>query len=249
MALPNKAEFVFSEGVIWDQPFFVDLLLDSFVDRVEGRGTLQLPVQFMTEILQSMPAQCASWLPPIGEQILTQLISLIQGLSMFSQALPARTKNDEKLLEFISDLRNHISVMVKGTFMLLPGGWSSERGPDQTLIYILERKGDSFSFGICNTGGPGLEYHPITGEATVDIRYKMALVIDDIPAYRVTDSAFWYILYRMQVYPGPHQAQFIYETLLPWLNGKTFTSSVLAIQLELYHLLLGNICPVQVILP
>ena len=103
MALPNKAEFVFSEGVIWDQPFFVDLLLvgsyfshlsqyhyynpfplilykDSFVDRVEGRGTLQLPVQFMTEILQSMPAQCASWLPPIGEQILTQLISLIQGI-------------------------------------------------------------------------------------------------------------------------------------------------------------------------
>lgn len=27
MALQNKSEFVFSDGVVWDQPFFVDLLL------------------------------------------------------------------------------------------------------------------------------------------------------------------------------------------------------------------------------
>ena len=60
---------------------------------------------------------------------------------MFSQAVPTKTKSDEKLLEFISDLRNHISVMVKGTFLLLPGGWCSERSGDQVLVYMLERKG------------------------------------------------------------------------------------------------------------
>ena len=64
---------------------------------------------------------------------------------MFAQIVPAKTKNDEKLLEFISDLRNHISVMVKGTFMLLPGGWSSEKGGEQVLIYMLERKGIYFT--------------------------------------------------------------------------------------------------------
>lgn len=63
---------------------------------------------------------------------------------MFSQALPTRTKSDEKLLEFITDLKNHISVMVKGTYLLLPGGWVSDKGGDQTLIYVLERKGNNY---------------------------------------------------------------------------------------------------------
>ena len=73
---------------------------------------------------------------------------------MFSQAVPTKTKSDEKLLEFISDLRNHISVMVKGTFLLLPGGWCSERSGDQVLVYMLERKGSeqrsSFCCSICS---------------------------------------------------------------------------------------------------
>lgn len=130
---------------------------------------------------------------------------------MFSQALPTRAKNDEKLLEFISDLKNHIGVMVKGTFIMLPGGWVSDRG-DQVLLYLLERKGtipqvgcklmslgDTFSFGVCNTQGAGIEYHPLSGDSPLDIKYKMSLVIDDIPAHRVTDSAFWFLLFRMQV--------------------------------------------------
>lgn len=52
---------------------------------------------------------------------------------------------------------------------------------------------------MCNTGGPGIEYHPISGESTAAIKYKMSLVIDDIPAYRVSDSAFWFMLFRMMV--------------------------------------------------
>jgi hypothetical protein len=68
---------------------------------------------------------------------------------MFSQVLPSKLKSDEKLLEFISDLKNHISVMVKGTFLLLPGGWSGERsGGDQVLLYLLERKGMKRARGI-----------------------------------------------------------------------------------------------------
>lgn len=27
MAMQNKSDYVFSDGVVWDQPFFVDLLL------------------------------------------------------------------------------------------------------------------------------------------------------------------------------------------------------------------------------
>jgi hypothetical protein len=32
------------------------------------------------------------------------------------------------------------------------------------------------------------------------MRYKMALVVDDIPVERVSDSAFWFFLYRMMVF-------------------------------------------------
>ncbi len=62
------------------------------------------------------------------------------GLAMFCNALPSRSKSDEKLLEFISDLKNHIGVMVKGTFLMLPGGWVTDKG-EQVLLYVLERKG------------------------------------------------------------------------------------------------------------
>lgn len=38
-----------------------------------------LPVQFMTEVLQAIPTQCASWLPPIGDNATSSIVSLIQG--------------------------------------------------------------------------------------------------------------------------------------------------------------------------
>lgn len=72
-----------------------------------------------------------------------------------------------------------ITDMLPGTFMLLPGGWLGEQ--DNNLVfYFVERKADSYSFAVINTGGPGMEYHPLTTESNMEMKYKAAIVADGI---------------------------------------------------------------------
>lgn len=91
--------------------------------------------------------------------------------------------------------------MSPNSYIILPGGWINETEGDGVLIYVLERKdATTFSFSVINTGGPGLvEYHPVNANSATDVKYKLALVVDNVPAEKVNDSAFWFLLYRMQV--------------------------------------------------
>jgi hypothetical protein len=199
IGMSNKKHFVLADHPIWESPAFVDLMLDSFIEPAEGKGTFVPSAEFLAQVFQFMPTQCASWLTQIGgEQTVQVIVTLTQGLIALVNALPSRSRNEEKFLEFLGDLKNRIAMMQKGSFLLLPGGWSDDTG-DHVLLYVLERKGDTFSFGVCNTGGVGVEYHPISAESPYDLKYKMSIVIDDIPAFRVVDSAFWYLLFKMQV--------------------------------------------------
>jgi hypothetical protein len=85
--------------------------------------------------------------------------------------------------------------------MLLPGGLCNDAVGDIPLLYLLERKSDSFSFSIINTCATGglVEYHPVSANSPTDMKYKMTLVIDNVPHEKITDSSFWFFLYRLQV--------------------------------------------------
>ena len=59
------------------------------------------------------------------------------------------------------------------------------------------------------------------------MRYRLTVIVDDISAARVTDSAFWMILFSMQVWPSArHNADMLYNQLLPYLNFKPYSSTL-----------------------
>lgn len=195
----KSKSYVLVDHPIWESPVFNDLMLDSFIEPVDqGKGTFVPAAEFLLQVFQVVPAQCASWLSQVGgDQTIQLLVSMVQGFVATAQALPSRSRSEEKFLEFLTDLKTRISSMQKGGVMLFPGGWSDDSG-DHVLLYVLERKGDSFAFGVCNNGGAGVEYHPLYADS-VGFKYRLSVVIDDIPPHRIVDSAFWYMLFKMQV--------------------------------------------------
>jgi hypothetical protein len=59
------------------------------------------------------------------------------------------------------------------------------------------------------------------------MRYKLTVILDEVSSARVTDSAFWMIIYSMQVYPSSrHTADMLYNQLLPYLNYKPYSSTL-----------------------
>ena len=102
----------------------------------------------------------------------------------------------------------------------MPGGWANSKG-GQNVLYIVHRKDNVFSFSVVNSSGEGMKYHPYTLDYSPDVQYKLVLTVDDIPMPRLLDSAFWFMLLRMQIWPNDnHNATLLYETLIPFLSGK-----------------------------
>ena len=80
---------------------------------------------------------------------------------------------------------------------------------------------------MCNTGN-GLEYHASGVDPDTSLDTKgMMLVIDDIPQYKLSDSAFWFFTSRMVTYMHPkNKAKTFYQKLLPYLNDKPLKANI-----------------------
>lgn len=106
-------------------------------------------------------------------------------------------------------------------------------GQSHVVVYVLVRKGDSFSFVVCNTGHPkqgptseprwdGLDFHPSQLDVgSGKVKFNVGMSVVGIPRYKLLDSSFWFMLLKCKIYPNPkHTAHFIYATLLPYLNSQ-----------------------------
>jgi hypothetical protein len=84
------------------------------------------------------------------------------------------------------------------------GAAKSSLGAAKTLVLLVLRRtrdaaGDAFDVAVCNTGD-GLSQHPSRVDpATAATERCLALRLDAVPASRLTDSAFWCLLCRLQV--------------------------------------------------
>lgn len=112
--------------------------------------------------------------------------------------------------------------------LVLPGGWQQ---PEYTYLclYIIRNCGNNkWSFTVVNTGKDGLQYHPASFDPETGKELKqLAMTVWDIPGYRVLDSTFWTLLFRMQVYPSrKNNAAFLYTKLMPALNSRPLLSNL-----------------------
>lgn len=170
-----------------------------------------------------------------GNQI--GLEACIKLVSMLPHSAGASGKNlDALFLNFINTYVNLVGNLQVGQQLVLPGGWQQ---PDaaHVCLYILRNRGSTFSFSVVNTGPDGLEYHPSNFDNTTGRQTKqLCLTIWDIPPERVTDSTFWALLFRMQVYPSKrNNAEFLYTKLLTSLNSRPLLSNKDAGPADFYY--------------
>ena len=135
---------------------------------------------------------------------------------------------DTLFLTFISMFVTLVTKMQPHQQIVIPGGWQRPEGKGHVCLYILRNVGsEKFSFTVLNTG-EGLQYHPSKFDQNSGLELKqMAMTIWDIPAHRLTDSSFWVLLFRMQVYPDKRNtAEVLYTKLLPGLNSRPLRSNL-----------------------
>ena len=126
--------------------------------------------------------------------------------------------------------------------MIAPGGWvhtlhntdksekeEVEQVVDEHLVlYVITHEMDhSFSVAVVNTSGESLQYHATRGhDLTSDIEHNPTLHFQGIPAHRLTDGSFWFMLLRMVSHPGKRNTpETLYGILLPYLNQQPYLSN------------------------
>ena len=170
-----------------------------------------------------------------GNQI--GLEACIKLISLLPHSAGASGKSlDALFLNFINTYVNLVGNLQVNQQLVLPGGWQSTDSA-HVCLYILRNRGTSYSFSVVNTGPAGLEYHPSNFDGTTGRQTKqLCLTIWDIPPERVTDSTFWVLLFRMQVYPSKkNNAEFLYTKLLTSLNSRPLLSNKDAGPADFYY--------------
>lgn len=155
------------------------------------------------------------------------LEACIKLISMLPHSAGASGKAlDALFLNFINTFVNLVGNLQPNQQIVLPGGWQT---PDSAhlCLYVLRNRGGTYSFSVVNTGPDGLEYHLSNFDGTTGRQTKqLCLTVWDIPPERITDSTFWVLLFRLQVYPSRrNNAEFLYAKLLTSLNSRPLLSN------------------------
>jgi hypothetical protein len=214
-------------GPLWYHPSFVDALADSFASKPArmracppGPANLYASCDLVAQALR----QIASTSRCPGLRQTAQAFS--QSLSYISD-LPTFSKDGDKLCQYLQRVNMLVSEMDFGQSIILPTGWARPAGPpnqfDATaMVLVVHRRPTGlFSLAVCNTG-EGSDYHPVGADgATGELRHSCSLALYDIPPELVRNTAVWFLIFRMLVYPskrnGPAE---LYEKILPMLNKR-----------------------------
>ncbi|CAK0788937.1 unnamed protein product [Prorocentrum cordatum] len=108
--------------------------------------------------------------------------------------------------------------MQEGDTMVVPVPWNNPRQDEPEFVFlILELKAsDCWRVALCNTG-IGREFHVKTSRVHPKQKCKTVMVLDDIPAERIHDEAWWLFLFTVPMTKKTQDPSKIYEFLLPWL--------------------------------
>ena len=220
----------------WSEDAFVAEFADAFVDHTETFKIKSLTILpsliFLSKSLKYIlnhRTEHEEWIKPINNK---QLISLekmsnvLENAISLCKAFPLGAESEEEFHKFLTSFVIKIIRMVKDDIMIIPGGWMKSRKKRHGMIYVLQRTHYGWNFTIVNLG-EGLEYHPVSADYSPKIKRKACITFKDIPFDRLSDSNFWFFLFRMQVWPSKsHNAEKLYCHLAPILNSKPLFANI-----------------------
>jgi len=219
---------------MWENEAFIDLFLDGYNQHTRhgiGKGVAKEAAVVLAPALQGASDEWAQSLAKLGEQkkaAVEGLAHMVQDFHNLCRCLPSRSKSEQQCLEFVHGIVTRIKALHTGAHIMVPCGWA-DKTEDFGYIFVIERVStDKLMLAVCNSGPDGLGYHPIKADVmnTANMKYRMSLVFEDVPDARLCDSSFWFLVSRMQVWPGEsHNAKMLYEMLLPGLNHRALAAT------------------------
>jgi len=151
---------------------------------------------------------------------------------------------DEALCSLVQQVVSRLKELGKMQVTIVPFGWlhslqeqaagvggggGSEGGAGEhasnCMLLVIRRTSDvEFSVAVCNTG-QGRELHARrVATPTGQEQVAVSVCLRAVPAERIIDGSFWYLLLRPLVYPSAgHTAEHVYR-VLPFLNQQPLTS-------------------------
>jgi len=153
----------------------------------------------------------------------------------FDSDKPQRGDPSERFHLFLYSFVEKIRAMRSGDCIIVPCGWTTNpiaRAPDAAsappargqFIVIVAHKGETWELSVVNDGSDptdaSLEYHAAGFDvATGKTKRSPFMFFDGIPRSRLADSSFWFMLFRLVVFPHAENTPArLYEVLLPYLN-------------------------------
>jgi len=205
---------------IWELGPFTALLADPFVED-NGQATVS-----------SLTTSCAVLEMILHESQRMQAWKdspLLPHLVFLRKLSATEAPDVSKFKDFITLFMTQLKELPKGEIMFIPGGWLGSTTLAE-LVFIAEHKqSGAFDLVICNAG-MGLNYHPsrIMEEDPTKVKYQTCWRLEDIPAERFLDTAFWETFHLQWMKPSEfHRVEVLYDVLFPWLYGEPTLSGAL----------------------
>ena len=193
---------------IWQHAAFTDLFVTEYTETADSLSKRPPPLISLVvsmELISRAAAHLAKECEP-GSAAATgvdRVCSALAGAQRIVTSVPTAKMGNEQMHAFLAGLVPQVRAVPEGGTLLIPINVCHASGEAEAVLLAAQRrslKPGRFSFAVI-AGGPCLhKFHAqAVNESTAAFEHHAALVLEHVPEGRITDSAFWYLLFRAQL--------------------------------------------------
>lgn len=168
------------------------------------------------------PPESHPLLPSFEPTHMQALLDAQKLLGEAQELATAQPQEAEDLTKLVREWIATVQALPIGHTRLVPGGWVGLRASNVVTHLVTRTGAETFAFVSCNVAS-GLAYHPSRPGPPPKLLRKTAIRLEGIPTARMTDPAFWGLLFTQWMRQTPseyHRSEVLYDILLPWLAGR-----------------------------
>jgi hypothetical protein len=246
-------------GPVWQLPLYADLFadpykrqlfdIDSYAQNTPAIKRLGMAVDIAYQALQRVSVKEQLY-EELGQSV-TSMMNMLRDSSEMCLQVPIHKEDSVSFYTFLVAFMTRIRSTRPGDSLMVPFSWSNDEGHEHAVVLLLTKSqvdydngetGSTFCITLVNTGCgedlafSGLHYHPASIDPALGhVKRVMAIEFNDINEDKVTNAAYWVLIFRSVVFPaGPIDPQsshavikvdskHVYERLLPWLTDRSFS--------------------------
>jgi hypothetical protein len=237
---PPNAGNEYISTPIWYQPFFLDMYADEYKSKFVPKDT-HATTSGIKRMHVALHAVRISLMRVNPDDQLDGLREILQhSLRVFTEAcdmcerIPAKSGDHNKFWSFLATFVVRVKTLAESESLVVPVCWPYADGKEHAVLIVVTkfRKGtdSDYSLAVINTGDGerGLDRHAVTVDnEDGNILRNLSFQLVNIPNERITNTAFWLLMFKSTVQPNPkYGSKFFYERLLTYLVSMPILSAL-----------------------